>query len=257
MSMRVLCVVFVLLLCGCASDDYAKYVASQEAMQTARSNAEIAKFKAMSDIAAKGDTTVQVAAMMAMLGLTNNTSNQIVNMTPPKSGWDTAREWMSIILPVAVQGYAISANARVAVNAANNSRDVAVSTNNAFVGMASKIQVPAANVATTITKTTDNHSVDSHSVDTHAVDSHAVDTHAVDTHAVTTNTTKTTNTTTDTTTSTATDSYNTATATDSYNPNNSNQGNPVNNTNNSNQGNPVDNSNQGNPVTNPQVSAKP
>ena len=236
--MRVLVLVCVLMLVGCASEDYSKYIASQESMQLARSNAEIAKYKAMADIGSRGDTTVQVAAMMAMLGL-QGSSMPVVNITPPKSGWDTAREWLGIILPVAVQGYAISANARVAINAANNSKDVAVSTNNAFVGMAGKIQAPAANVST-ITKTTD---------------SHAVDSHAVDTHEVTTNTNKTTTDT--TTTSTATDSYNTATATDSYNPNNSNQGNPVNNTNNSNQGNPTDNSNQNNPITNPQVSATP
>jgi len=46
----------VLLMTGCASDDYARYTTAHAQMQLARSNAEAARYKALSDIANSGDS---------------------------------------------------------------------------------------------------------------------------------------------------------------------------------------------------------
>lgn len=145
---KTLLAVLVATLAGCASQDYKLYAESQTAIQTAKSNAEAAKYKAMADIAQSGDTTAKVAAMMALQS--NNQAGQSPYIAAPKSTSETIRDWVGMILPVAVQGYGIFANSQVSINSSNNSARVSESTNAAFVGMASKIQAPVANV--------DNHS---------------------------------------------------------------------------------------------------
>ncbi len=130
-------------LSGCASEDYARYVDTQSAIQVARYNAEAEKYKAMSAIAISGDTAAKVAAVMAMQTGNNNSQQSFVN--PPKNGWEIARDFASIIIPSIVQGYSISANRAIATTMSNNSRDVSISTNSAFTDMAKNIQAPQAN----------------------------------------------------------------------------------------------------------------
>jgi len=64
----------VLTLTGCATStsDYERYTQAQEAIAIARSQAEIARYKALEAIALKGDSGAGVAAAMgiAMGGLT-------------------------------------------------------------------------------------------------------------------------------------------------------------------------------------------
>lgn len=187
------------LLFGCASTDYKLYAESQTAMQVAKSNAEAAKYAAMAEIAKQGDVTVKVAAMMAMVG--QGGANAIApRLEAPVSGSEMALKWATILVPSTVQAVGIVKNAQVAVQQSNNARDVALSTNESFVGIAGKIQAPAANVSTdshdsssTTSSVTDSHNTsktDSHNtastVDSHntasTVDSHAVDSHATDSH---------------------------------------------------------------------------
>jgi hypothetical protein len=166
---KLLLLAFPLLLYGCATEDYALYARAQENIQVAKSNAEIERYRAMSRIAESGDALAKVTAMFA-LNQNNPGNTQNIPVYAPKNGWDTAREWFSILLPTAVQAYGISASKDVSISASNNSRDVSVSTNNAFVGIAGKIQAPAANISNTLsgsgvlgsgtystTTTTDNH----------------------------------------------------------------------------------------------------
>lgn len=153
------------LLTGCATQDYSKYTESLVAIETAKHNADAEKYRAMAQIAQSGDTTTKVAAMFSLQG---NSQQHSVSIVAPKSPWDTARDLLGIFIPAVVQGYGIKANQNIAVTQSNNSRDVAVSTNSAFVGIASQIQAPSTISVTSgvfgsgsisPTSTTDNHSI--------------------------------------------------------------------------------------------------
>ena len=191
---KLLAIVLIAGLSGCASADYAKYADSQAAMQLARSNSESERYKAMASISAGGDTTTRVAAMMALMGQGQQQS-PAASFAPPKSGSEVTREWLALILPTAVQAWGIGANQKVAIAQSDNARMVALSTNSAFVGMAGEIQAPPANVITTntgsynstptsttntgsnnITPTTNTStSTDSHNSDDHSsIDDHTV-----------------------------------------------------------------------------------
>lgn len=148
--MKTFILLIPLFLAGCASQDYVKYSETVVAVQTAKANAEAEKYKAMAAIAKSGDTTAKVAAMMAMQ---NNQQQLQVQIAAPKTSWDIAREMLGIFVPAIVQGYGIHANQNIAVTQSNNSKEVAVSTNQAFVGIASQIQAPAANITTTLSGT--------------------------------------------------------------------------------------------------------
>ena len=164
---------FVLAMSGCASDDYTRYTMAHTAMQTARSNAEAQRYKALSDIANSGDSTAKVAAVIALMA--QNGGNQPApHINAPKSGWDYALQWAQVLVPAASQSFGMYSNMVMATTASNNARDTSISTNQSFVGIAGKIQAPI-----TTTTNTDSHNTDSHAVttDNHAVstDSHAVD----------------------------------------------------------------------------------
>lgn len=139
--MKALLALSALALTACSSADYIRYADTQASIQTARYNAESARFKAMASIADKGDTTTRVAAMMALQGSGNSTQAQQVQA--PKSGWDTFREMVGIVLPATVQAYGIHANQITAVAQSNNARDIGMSTNQTFLRMAQEIQAPA------------------------------------------------------------------------------------------------------------------
>lgn len=143
-------VLSLLAASGCASDDYRLYAESQAAIHTARANADAERYRAMASIAQSGDTTSKVAAMFAMQAAGNG-GPQPAHIAAPKSPAEVARDWLGMILPVAMQGYGIHANSQVMMRQSDNSARVAESTNAAFVGIAGQIQAPAANVTTTTT----------------------------------------------------------------------------------------------------------
>lgn len=139
-------------------------------MSIAKSNAEAEKYKAMSLIAGSGSDAAKVAAVMSM-ALGNQGQSQGSQLQAPKSAGDTALQWLGLIVPSVVQGYSIHSNALMSIRQSDNNARIAKSTNNAFVGIAGKIQaplafaptvitpvVPQANVTTTTTST-DNHSI--------------------------------------------------------------------------------------------------
>jgi hypothetical protein len=144
--MKALAIVTVLALTGCATGK--EYEAYAEAHK-AQAAAQAARYKALSDIAAQGDTTAKVAAVITL----NQSSGQASQIAAPKSAAEHLIQWTSILLPSLTNIYGINKQAQVGIAQSNNATTLGVSTNAAFVGLAGKIQAPAANV-TTSTSTT-------------------------------------------------------------------------------------------------------
>lgn len=128
-----------ILLTGCATGEYAQYSKAQTDIAVARHTAEAAKYKAMSEIAASGDSAAKVAAVMALaLGAGNN--GQATQIAAPQP--NQALQWASILVPGITQVAGMRYNYLSQQTASNNATALGLSTNNAFVGLAGKIQAP-------------------------------------------------------------------------------------------------------------------
>lgn len=164
--MKHLIIIAALAIAGCASPDYAQYAKSAEASSVARS-------KALSDIAASGDSSAKVAAVMALaLGAGNNT------LAAPAP--NAALQWASILVPSLTQVAGMRYQYLGQQTASNNAAAVAISTNATMQGIAGKIQAPVANVTTN----TDRHDTVTTLSGTGTMGSGAYST--TDNHAVTT-----------------------------------------------------------------------
>ena len=129
-------------LTGCATNsEYAAYADAHKAQAAAQT----ARYQALADIAKQGDTTAKVAAVMS---LQMGGGQQNAQINAPKSWADYALQWTGLLLPTVTQVYAVGKQTALGMRQSDNATAVAVSTNNAFVGMASQIQAPAANVTT-------------------------------------------------------------------------------------------------------------
>lgn len=126
-----------LVLAGCASPDYAQYTKAQESIATSKSHADVARYKAMSDIAASGDSAAKVAAVMA-LAMGQNNANAAQQIAAPQP--NQALQWASILVPGLTQIYGIRANADAAMRSSDNAAATSAATTAGFVGIASKIQ---------------------------------------------------------------------------------------------------------------------
>jgi hypothetical protein len=135
-------------LTGCATADYEAYVKAHEA----QAHAHAARYQALAEIARSGDTTAKVAAVISLQA--GGQGQQQSFIAPPKSFGEQALQWASLIVPTAAQVYAVKAQTAVALANSNNTAAIARSTNDAFVGIAGKIQAPAANITTNTTTTT-------------------------------------------------------------------------------------------------------
>ena len=129
----------VLSLTGCATAEYAAYADAHKAQAAAQT----ARYKALADIAAQGDTTAKVAAVMS---LQMGGGQQNAQINAPKSWADYALQWTGLLLPTFGQVYTINKQTSLGLRQSDNATALGVSTNNAFVGIASQIQAPAANV---------------------------------------------------------------------------------------------------------------
>ena len=124
----------ILALTGCATDDYKRYSETQAAIASARSNAEVARYQALAEIARSGDSTAKVAAVMSLqMGSSQNTPQQ--QLIAPRSTGDIALQWASVLVPSVTQLYGINANRQIAITQSNNQAAVAQSTNNTFATM--------------------------------------------------------------------------------------------------------------------------
>lgn len=170
--MKRLISLLLLSLTGCATaGDYRAYVAAHESIEAARHNADAERWRAMAAIAQTGDSSAKIAAVMAM-GMGHGNGIQPAQIRAPESVGDQALRWLNLIAPLAVQGYGIHANTAMGMRQSDNSTALGISTNSAFVGMAGKIQSPAANIMTTLSGTgvigggsyADTHNTDSHAI---------------------------------------------------------------------------------------------
>ena len=129
-----------LALTGCATKEYQAYAE----VHKAQAAAQTARFQALADIARQGDTTAKVAAVMSLqMGGGGQQSQQVI---APKSWADHALQWTGLLLPTVGQIYTINKQTGLGMRQSDNATALGISTNAAFVGMASKIQAPAANM---------------------------------------------------------------------------------------------------------------
>lgn len=135
--MKLLIVLSGLALASCASPDYAQYAKSAEASSVARS-------KALSDIAASGDSAAKVAAVMA---LALGQGNSVLAAPQPNQ----VLQWASILVPGLTQVAGMRYNYLSQQVQSNNTTTLGLSTNNAFVGLAGKIQAPGSTFTSTTT----------------------------------------------------------------------------------------------------------
>ncbi len=133
--------VCALSLTGCATKEYQAYADAHKAQAAAQT----ARFQALADIARQGDTTAKVAAVMS---LQMGGGQQNAQIAAPKSWADHALQWTGLLLPTVGQIYSVNKQTSLGMRQSDNATALGISTNNAFVGMASQIQAPAANVTT-------------------------------------------------------------------------------------------------------------
>lgn len=129
-----------LALTGCAHE-YAAYAEAHKAQAAAQT----ARYQALADIAKQGDTTAKVAAVMS---LQMGGGQQNTQINAPKNWADYALQWTGLLLPTVGQIYTVNKQTSLGMRQSDNATALGISTNNAFVGMASQIQAPAANVTT-------------------------------------------------------------------------------------------------------------
>jgi len=129
----------LLVLAGCASPEYAQYSKAQTDIAVARHTADAAKYKAMADIAAQGDSSAKVAAVMAM-ALSGNTNGAQTAIQAPQAS--SALQWASILVPGLTQVAGMRYNYLSQQTASNNATALGISTNTTFAGISGKIQAP-------------------------------------------------------------------------------------------------------------------
>jgi hypothetical protein len=128
-----------LSLTGCATAEYQAYAEAHKAQAAAQT----ARFQALAEIAKQGDTTAKVAAVMSLQMSGGQQSTQI---NAPKSWADYAMQWTGLLLPTVGQIYTVNKQTSLGMRQSDNATALGISTNAAFVGIASQIQAPAANV---------------------------------------------------------------------------------------------------------------
>jgi hypothetical protein len=126
-------------LTGCATDQYKAYAEAHKAQAAAQT----ARYQALADIAKQGDTTAKVAAVMS---LQMGGGQQNAQINAPKSWADYAMQWTGLLLPTIGQIYTVNKQTSLGMKQSDNATALGVSTNAAFVDIASQIQAPAANV---------------------------------------------------------------------------------------------------------------
>jgi hypothetical protein len=131
--------VCALSLTGCATKEYQAYADAHKAQAAAQT----ARFQALADIARQGDTTAKVAAVMS---LQMGGGQQNAQIATPKSWADYALQWTGLLLPTLGQVYTVNKQTSLGMRQSDNATALGISTNAAFVGIASQIQAPAANM---------------------------------------------------------------------------------------------------------------
>jgi hypothetical protein len=125
----------IALTTGCASmTDYNLYAQTQQMIAQKNAEADIARSNALKDIAASGDSSAKVAAVMSLQFSAQNSQRQ-QQIAAPSSMGDTMLKWASVLVPSLTQFYAIGKSADVSIVNSNNAKDVSVSTTRGMVDM--------------------------------------------------------------------------------------------------------------------------
>lgn len=125
-----------MLLAACATTDYESYIKAQRDIAEEYSKAEVARVKAIENIARTStDPSARVAAVMS-LAMVNGNSSKFVVAPPPNE----ALQWASVLVPGITNIAAGYFGYSLGKATSDNAREVSISTNNAFMGMGSSLE---------------------------------------------------------------------------------------------------------------------
>ena len=122
----------LLMLSGCATNDYAMYVEAQRSIAESQSRANIARYQMLGELVKTGDPTTKAIAAAGLLMSGQNgqgAQQQGAPIAAPVSASETALRWGSIVLPFLGGVWAVKQGADVAKNASNNAAAVSMNTN--------------------------------------------------------------------------------------------------------------------------------
>lgn len=126
----------VLTLTGCATvSDYNMYAQTQQLIASKQAEADIARSKALKEIAAQGDSAAKVAAVMSLQFGTVSQPRSTGQIVAPTSFGDTMLKWASVLVPGLTQVYAIGKSTDVAITHSNNSVELQKSSNEMVVDL--------------------------------------------------------------------------------------------------------------------------
>ena len=126
----------VFALTGCATvSDYNMYAQTQQLIASKQAEADIARSKALKEIAAQGDSAAKVAAVMSLQFGTVSQPRGTGQIVAPTSFGDTMLKWASVLVPGLTQVYAIGKSTDVAITHSNNSVELQKSTNGMVVDL--------------------------------------------------------------------------------------------------------------------------
>lgn len=121
----------LLMLNGCATNDYAMYVEAQRSIAESQSRANIARYQMLGELVKTGDpTTKAIAAAGLLMGNQNGQQTPAPQqINAPVTASEMAYRWGSIVLPFLGGVWAVKQGADVAKNASNNAAAVSMNTN--------------------------------------------------------------------------------------------------------------------------------
>jgi hypothetical protein len=126
----------VFALTGCATvSDYNMYAQTQQLIAQKNAEADIARSNALKDIAASGDSTAKVAAVMSLQFSAQSQPKVQSQVAAPTSFGDTLLKWASVLVPGLTQVYAIGKSTDVAITHSNNSVELQKSSNEMVVDL--------------------------------------------------------------------------------------------------------------------------
>jgi len=125
-------IVGALFMTGCASTNYQLYAEAQVMVAEAQAKADIERYKALAEIARSGDSAAKVAAVISLNQAAPAKQSPI--MKQPESASDAALKWTSVILPSVTQIYGLTKNHDLAIVQSNNSKDIAINSNETMLG---------------------------------------------------------------------------------------------------------------------------
>jgi len=111
----------LVLLSGCASNDYKLYAETQQRIAQSEAQKETARYQALAEIAKQGDTAAKVAAVMSIQFNGGGGNSPKQQVAAPVSSSETALRWAGVLLPTFGQFYTISQHSKVAIAQSNNS----------------------------------------------------------------------------------------------------------------------------------------